>query len=880
MQTRRQSTHLKTKGRLYYENGIAISSTTDQNVPAKKDTGPRKRKREALHDISNKVAGKYDFQSNSPSLNSTNTHKSIYNYNTELTGQLFGTSTRTRSTFGAGTTATGAIRRSDTTSKRQRHQDTETNRKQTSLLQFQTRALGSNITLKSYQKRNLQQPQVIPRYIPRPRLFRYNHKDSGFDQKYYEANIRDVDALYANSPQHCTKVVHDMDAFYRKHEEKYLVQPYYIGTVQMDINEKMRTILIDWLVEVCEEYELQSQTFQKAVHLVDRCLMQFKINRKEFQLLGCACMMIAAKFEEVYGPNVDEFVYISDQTYTSDQMLEMELRILRALEFRVASTTCSHFLNRLVCVGCEKPLQESLAFYLCDFAVLFYSMLQFKPSKIASAAIYLARVTTNEQFGWTPNLHHISEYSAFDIKECVHTLHLLHREENAVLRAHRENAKAVSEKFSSDKESTNQATDTYIMFGGGFESFFGGGFDGGGASASKPVDNNKFYEILGVSKTATATEIKKSYRKLALKNHPDKGGDPELFKHMTVAYEVLSDPEKRELYDQYGEEGLQNGAGGADASDLFSQFFKGGSRRRTGPQKGEDLTHPLKVSLEDLYNGKTVKLAVNRDVLCSRCDGRGGAEGAEKTCDTCQGRGMRVQLRQIGPGMVQQMQSVCSDCRGQGKTIRESDRCKTCKGKKVTKERKVLEVNIEKGMRHGQRITFSGEADQAPGVLPGDIIFVIQEKEHSIFQRKGGNLIMEKKISLVESLCGFEAIVEHLDGRHLHIKTNPGEIIKPNQFKSIQGEGMPTHGNPFIKGQLVIMFKIQFPESGSMTEKQLSTLRSVLPPAPSVPHIADAEECFLSDFDAEAAQREQQQQREAYDSDDDRGGQRVQCQQQ
>ncbi|OQR81753.1 hypothetical protein THRCLA_11437, partial [Thraustotheca clavata] len=315
------------------------------------------------------------------------------------------------------------------------------------------------------------------------------------------------------------------------------------------------------------------------------------------------------------------------------------------------------------------------------------------------------------------------------------------------------------------------------MWGGGFESFFGGGFEGGhGHGAPRNVDNSKYYEILGVSKTASEAEIKKAFRKLALKNHPDKGGDPELFKDITVAYEVLSDPEKRELYDQYGEEGLQGGGGGGAGADIFSQMFGGrGGGRPRGPQKGEDLTHPLKVSLEDLYNGKTVKLAVNRDVLCGRCEGRGGAVGAEKTCDTCNGRGMRIQHRQIAPGMVQQVQSVCPDCRGQGKTIRESDRCKACKGNKVTKERKVLEVHIEKGMRNGQRITFTGEADQAPGTIAGDIVFVVQEKEHAIFQRKGANLIMEKKITLVEALCGFETIVEHLDGRHLHVKTKPGE---------------------------------------------------------------------------------------------------------
>ncbi|OQS04698.1 hypothetical protein THRCLA_03085 [Thraustotheca clavata] len=418
------------------------------------------------------------------------------------------------------------------------------------------------------------------------------------------------------------------------------------------------------------------------------------------------------------------------------------------------------------------------------------------------------------------------------------------------------------------------------MFGGGFESFFGGSGGGGGDGgfgAPKNVDNSKFYNVLGVSKDASAADIKKAFRKLALKNHPDKGGDPELFKDITVAYETLSDPEKRELYDKYGEEGLQQGGGPSAGADIFSQMFGGGMRQPRGPPRGEDLTHPLKVSLEDLYNGKTVKLAVNRDVICSGCSGKGGADGAEKTCDTCNGRGMRIQHRQIAPGMVQQVQSVCPDCRGQGKTIRESDRCKACKGNKVTKERKVLEVHIEKGMRNNQRITFKGEADQAPGTIAGDIVFVVQEKEHALFQRKGANLIMEKKISLVEALCGFETIIEHLDGRHLHVKTKPGEVIKPNQFKAIHGEGMPQHGNPFVKGQLVILFKVDFPTQ--LTAEQARVLATVFSPPAPLQNISHAEECFLSEFDAEAAQHEAQ--REAYDSDDDRGQPRgVQCQQQ
>lgn len=292
--------------------------------------------------------------------------------------------------------------------------------------------------------------------------------------------------------------------------------------------------------------------------------------------------------------------------------------------------------------------------------------------------------------------------------------------------------------------------------------------------------------------------------------------------------------------------------------------------------------HPLKVSLEDLYNGKTVKLAVNRDVLCGGCDGRGGAIGAEKTCSGCNGRGMRVQLRQIGPGMVQQVQSACTECRGTGKIMKESDKCKMCKGKKVKKERKVLEVHIEKGMKHGQKITFSGEADQAPGTVAGDIIFVVQEKEHATYTRKGANLVMEKKISLIESLCGFEFVLTHLDGRHLHVQSKAGAVTEPNALQAVHSEGMPHHGNPFVKGELVIQFKVEFPSVVSSTQKAALEKVFVRGVAPIVPE--DAEEGFLTNFDANA-QAAAAASDQAYDSDDNRGGggggqERVQCQQQ
>jgi DnaJ family protein A protein 2 len=171
----------------------------------------------------------------------------------------------------------------------------------------------------------------------------------------------------------------------------------------------------------------------------------------------------------------------------------------------------------------------------------------------------------------------------------------------------------------------------------------------------KDVDTNKYYDLIGVPKTASTDEIKKAFRKKALKEHPDKGGDPEKFKDLSVAYEVLSDPEKRKLYDQFGEEGVRDGGGGAsgfgDIFDLFGMGGRGGGQARQGPKKGKPVAHPVKCTLEDLYNGKTAKVVVNRDRICSKCEGKGGKAGAVQTCKGCNGKGMRTVMQMLGPGM-------------------------------------------------------------------------------------------------------------------------------------------------------------------------------------------------------------------------------------
>ncbi|XP_019164159.1 PREDICTED: dnaJ protein homolog [Ipomoea nil] len=414
---------------------------------------------------------------------------------------------------------------------------------------------------------------------------------------------------------------------------------------------------------------------------------------------------------------------------------------------------------------------------------------------------------------------------------------------------------------------------------------------------AKKSDNTKYYDILGVSKNAGVDEIKKAYRKAAIKNHPDKGGDPEKFKELAQAYEVLSDPEKREIYDEYGEDALKEGMGGGagmhDPFDIFQSFFGGGNPfggggggRGRRQRRGEDVIHPLKVSLEEMYSGTTKKLSLSRNVICSKCNGKGSKSGSSMKCGGCEGSGMKVTIRQLGPSMIQQMQQPCNECKGTGETINDKDRCPQCKGDKVVPEKKVLEVHVEKGMQNGQKITFPGEADEAPDMITGDIVFVLQQKEHPKFKRKGDDLFVDHTLTLTEALCGFQFILTHLDGRQLLIKSNPGEVVKPDQFKAINDEGMPTYQRPFMKGKLYIHFMVDFPDS--LSPEQVKALEAILPPRQKSQYsdmeIDECEETTLHDVNIEEEMRRKRaHQQEAYEEDGDDmhgGAQRVQCAQQ
>jgi DnaJ homolog subfamily A member 2 len=347
------------------------------------------------------------------------------------------------------------------------------------------------------------------------------------------------------------------------------------------------------------------------------------------------------------------------------------------------------------------------------------------------------------------------------------------------------------------------------------------------------------------------------------------------------------------------------------AEDLFSQFFGGGSAfgggglggmfgggmQNRGPPKARTIHHVHKVSLEDIYRGKISKLALQKSVICPKCDGRGGKEGAVKKCAGCDGHGMKTMMRQMGP-MIQRFQTVCPDCNGEGEIIRDKDKCKQCNGKKTIVERKVLHVHVDKGVKSGQKIEFRGEGDQTPGVQPGDVVFEIEQKPHSRFQRKDDDLFYHAEVDLVTALAGGTIFVEHLDERWLSVEILPGEVISPGMsefvtlyplsilifpkgtVKMIRGQGMPSYRHHDF-GNMYVQFEVRFPEKNWTTDPAaFQVLKAILPqPADSaVPPETVTEMADLEDIDANQQQRAQNHAMEEDDEDGHpAGAERVQC---
>ncbi|ELP93421.1 chaperone protein DNAJ, putative [Entamoeba invadens IP1] len=398
------------------------------------------------------------------------------------------------------------------------------------------------------------------------------------------------------------------------------------------------------------------------------------------------------------------------------------------------------------------------------------------------------------------------------------------------------------------------------------------------------------YDTLGLPAECTLEQIKKAYKKLAMKYHPDKNPGnkqaEEKFKEVAEAYSVLSDSKKREVYDRYGKKGLEEGGmSGFDMNDIFSQFFGGGGfgfggRQRSGPRKGRTVQVPLKCNLEDLYNGKTFKRKITHDVLCPKCKGKGTKSGKElKKCQRCGGQGAVMMTERRG-NCIMQSQQICPDCKGKGEQVDDKDKCPSCRGLRVVQEEKILEIVVQPGTREREAIAFAGESDQAPDMVPGDVVFVILTNPNSKFTRIGNNLLVEKTIGLNEALTGLHFVMKHLDGRELYVESK--DVIQPNSYMKIEGEGFPIK-HQSTHGDLYIHFTVVLPTKESLAQN-VEKLKELLPKGETAPAEKDTyTKCTLMKSTAPPSDNGSSSTRGGYDNDDDdddgqQGG--AQCQQQ
>lgn len=419
-------------------------------------------------------------------------------------------------------------------------------------------------------------------------------------------------------------------------------------------------------------------------------------------------------------------------------------------------------------------------------------------------------------------------------------------------------------------------------FGFGGNDPFGGGHGDDGKTAGPKHKDNKLYEILGLPPTATIDEIKKAFKKKALKMHPDKGGDPEKFKELSEAYEILGNPEKKDLYDRYGMEGVKNG-GQSEGFDIFDHLFGfgGGSKKEKGPKKGKSSLKEVKVTLEEVYQGKLLKIPHTRKRICTSCGGKGGR--VEKVCTQCKGKGQIEKLIMLGPGMYSHSRSYCPTCKGEGKSIEEKDKCKDCKGNKVVEAKTTVEVSLEPGVPHDHDYIVYGESDEYPGMTAGDMYVRIFIEPHKELTRKGADLFYEKKITIMEALTGFNFSIQHLDNDVLIVSTIPGEVICPNQVKVVKGKGMPFYKDEMSHGNLVIKFIIDFPQPQEIDEKLCEELKKILPGSKELILKKESKIEYLDEFDEkfmntnpEGGHKEGDEEEEDFP----RKGQRVQCAQQ
>ncbi|MEO5571047.1 MAG: molecular chaperone DnaJ [Bacteroidia bacterium] len=350
------------------------------------------------------------------------------------------------------------------------------------------------------------------------------------------------------------------------------------------------------------------------------------------------------------------------------------------------------------------------------------------------------------------------------------------------------------------------------------------------------MSKRDYYEILGVARSAGETEIKKAYRQMALKYHPDKNpGDKaseDKFKEAAEAYEVLSDPNKKNRYDQFGHQGMGggNGSHGMNMDDIFSHFgdifggqhpFEsffggGGSQGRRYVNKGSNLRIKVTLTLAEIANGTEKKIKVNKQVPCAACNGSGAQSASSfSQCSTCKGAG---QIRRVTNTILGQMQttSTCPTCNGEGQII--TSKCKTCQGHGITYGEEVITINIPAGVAEGMQMNMNGKGNAAQrGGIPGDLLVMIEEAEDPQLKRDGHNLHYDLYINFSDAALGIHTEVPTIEGK-AKIKIEPG--TQPGKVLRLKGKGLPEL-NTYHKGDLLINVNVWTPQHLSAEEKKI-----------------------------------------------------------
>lgn len=381
------------------------------------------------------------------------------------------------------------------------------------------------------------------------------------------------------------------------------------------------------------------------------------------------------------------------------------------------------------------------------------------------------------------------------------------------------------------------------------------------------AEKRDYYEVLGVSKSATPEEIKKAYRQLALKYHPDRNPDDkdaeEKFKEAAEAYSVLSDENKRARYDRYGFAGMNGGSasgggfsggfGDFDLNDIlnsvfgrgfdfggfnFGGFGGGSGRGGVARQRGSNIRVKVKLNLQEIAKGVKKKIKVSKYVTCDHCHGSGSENGATETCPTCHGRGQVVQTVNSFFGAMQTA-SVCPTCGGTGQIIK--NKCKHCQGEGIMKGEEIIDIEIPAGVGNDMQLTVRGKGNAGPhNGINGDLIVVIEEEESKDFERDGSNLIYNLFLTIPEAILGTQAEVPTIDGK-VRVKIAPG--TQSGKVLRLRGKGLPNI-NSYGSGDMLVNVNVWIPKK--VTKEEEKMLEELAKSENFKPNPTDEEKSFFN----------------------------------